>query len=455
VTRAYFETLFNAEFPSSWPEWLQGLELDGFNESLGIAFEHQGKQHYGPVASRGGEKTYRAIKRRDRLKVRLCRKKGVRLVIVPEIGTLLALNDLRSFIVCECRRLGCDVPPERRQLEVALRDAYTTNSEIEKLAEVKRIAASMEVDILADAYFRSTYPMPARCKKCGHEWPTSAERITVNRAGCQKCARELVGIKNRKPVSVGGRDFPSVTAALKHFGTSKTLYASRRSRGCALEACFGAVPPYNARKACGYIAAGKRFHTVAAACRYFGVAEITYERRRARGCSFEVCCGAARDQARVSSESVEVDGKIFDSITDACRHFGADRSVYSARKASGHPLRVCLQLEPLPRYRPKGPAKPLVVDGVTFPSITAACEHHKVSRHVYKQRRRLGHTIEVSIGIEPLPRRRLNSLARTTRVAGRTFESVAAACQHYGVPTVTYYRRIGRGLTIAEALGVG
>jgi hypothetical protein len=94
------------------------------------------------------------------------------------------------------------------------------------------------------------------------------------------------------------------------------------------------------------------------------------------------------------------------------------------------------------------------VAGKTFASIKAACDHYKISRDVYKQRRRLGHTVEVSIGLEPLPPRPLNSLARTVCVAGRTFETVTAACKHYGVPTVTYYRRLGRGLTVSQALGL-
>ena len=51
ITRAYFEQIFNESFDRIWPEWLKNkegyiLELDGYNENLGIAFEHQGKQHY-------------------------------------------------------------------------------------------------------------------------------------------------------------------------------------------------------------------------------------------------------------------------------------------------------------------------------------------------------------------------------------------------------------------------
>ena len=454
VTRAFFETLFDAEFPSTWPAWLDGLELDGFNQSLNVAFEHQGKQHYKPVASRGGEKVFRGIQARDLKKARICKKHGVRLVIVPEIGTLLPLNELRRFILRECERLGCHVPPERQHLGVDLKDAYTTNEEIEKLAEVKTVAAELGVEILADAYFRSNYPMPARCKKCRHEWDTSAERITKRRAGCRHCSRAVVGRKNQKPVTVGGKDFPSVTAALRHYGTKKATYENRRSRGCALDACFGAVPSYLARKGEGYIVANKRFDSVADVCSHFGVSKTTYQSRRRRAFSFEVCCGAETTPQVGNAERLTVDGQSFASISEACRHFGADEKIFHSRKMRGHTIAACLQLEPLPPPPRKGPTKPLTVAGTFFPSITEACEHYGISRCVYKQRRKRGHSVEVSMGVEPLPPRPLNSLAQAITVKKKKFPTVTAACDHYGVPKVTYYRRIARGYTVEEALRV-
>ena len=51
ICRLAFETLFNAKFNKSRPDWLKTekknkLELDGYSEKNQIAFEHQGSQHY-------------------------------------------------------------------------------------------------------------------------------------------------------------------------------------------------------------------------------------------------------------------------------------------------------------------------------------------------------------------------------------------------------------------------
>lgn len=46
IARRIFELLFDCEFNKIRPSWLQGLELDGYNDELKIAFEYDGKQHY-------------------------------------------------------------------------------------------------------------------------------------------------------------------------------------------------------------------------------------------------------------------------------------------------------------------------------------------------------------------------------------------------------------------------
>ena len=75
IVRAIFEATFNSKFPNCRPRWLEKetgrkLELDGYSESLQLAFEYQGPHHF----------TDDDVRERDSLKRQACMKRGVRLV---------------------------------------------------------------------------------------------------------------------------------------------------------------------------------------------------------------------------------------------------------------------------------------------------------------------------------------------------------------------------------------
>ncbi|HEV2805982.1 MAG TPA: hypothetical protein VGW57_13750 [Chthoniobacterales bacterium] len=59
---------------------LNGLEIDIFLPTRALAIEYQGQQHFEPFVHLGGEKALRTTKRRDRLKAKLCREKGLTLI---------------------------------------------------------------------------------------------------------------------------------------------------------------------------------------------------------------------------------------------------------------------------------------------------------------------------------------------------------------------------------------
>jgi hypothetical protein len=87
--REWLEGHFQRPFSKAWPLWLRPskrrkLQLDGYNEELGLAFEYQGAQHYRhtpwfhrtPMA-------FTAQLTRDAEKRRLCEAHGVYLIVIP------------------------------------------------------------------------------------------------------------------------------------------------------------------------------------------------------------------------------------------------------------------------------------------------------------------------------------------------------------------------------------
>ena len=86
------------------------LELDGFCEDLRLAFEYQGKQHdeYIPFFHRK-EGDFERQQDRDKLKLDLCKKHDIDVLIIPHTLSYQNENELRIFIKEELiKRLNCE-----------------------------------------------------------------------------------------------------------------------------------------------------------------------------------------------------------------------------------------------------------------------------------------------------------------------------------------------------------
>jgi len=62
------------------PRWLGRLELDVYVPEVRLGFEYQGAQHFRPIELFGGERAFVEQVKRDELKRRTCKKKGVSLI---------------------------------------------------------------------------------------------------------------------------------------------------------------------------------------------------------------------------------------------------------------------------------------------------------------------------------------------------------------------------------------
>ena len=100
--RNLFEDIFCPHtFPSSFPAFLAGLQLDGHCAALNLAFEYHGEQHFEPDAyfnSLAPEQFEKQLER-DARKLRLCESFGVRLLVVPYF-----VRDKRNFVLLSLLR---------------------------------------------------------------------------------------------------------------------------------------------------------------------------------------------------------------------------------------------------------------------------------------------------------------------------------------------------------------
>ena len=104
------ERIFNVPFKTTRPDFLKNpvtlhynLELDCYNESLRLAIEYNGEQHYKyiPYFHRNKESFMNQCYR-DELKRRMCKENNVNLIEVPYY---IKLQDIESYLLNKLHKL--------------------------------------------------------------------------------------------------------------------------------------------------------------------------------------------------------------------------------------------------------------------------------------------------------------------------------------------------------------
>lgn len=107
ICRETFEKIFDAKFDKIRPKFLQGLELDGYNSDLKLAFEYNGKQHYDftPHYHRNGISDFINQQERDQKKYNICKEHNIKLVIIPHTYHCKKPELLVDYIITELEKL--------------------------------------------------------------------------------------------------------------------------------------------------------------------------------------------------------------------------------------------------------------------------------------------------------------------------------------------------------------
>jgi hypothetical protein len=93
TVRAIFKYLTKCSFRKKYPKWLtndktgRNLELDGYNSKLKLAFEYNGEQHYKEDnyfhRINKNENSFKERLYKDELKAKICKNRGVKLIVIP------------------------------------------------------------------------------------------------------------------------------------------------------------------------------------------------------------------------------------------------------------------------------------------------------------------------------------------------------------------------------------
>lgn len=108
--RDIFEDIYGYDFVKKRLKCMEGLELDGYCEDLGIAFEYDGLQHvkFIPHFHRT-EQGFKEQQRRDRRKDQLAANNAITLIRIPSKYTYNEPEALREYIGVQLKRIEqCD-----------------------------------------------------------------------------------------------------------------------------------------------------------------------------------------------------------------------------------------------------------------------------------------------------------------------------------------------------------
>ena len=151
------------------------LELDGYNKSLKLAFEHNGEYHYSKA--KGNTLLY------DKLKREVCKQMRVTLVTIPQLFTRTKIPDLPKLISSQC-----DIPfvkdPDNIQIDWA--EVYTPD---DPLFEIKELIESKDGSLMSSHYLGAHYPLEVLCKTHQHRWEITPCNLKNGR-WCPKCGNE-------------------------------------------------------------------------------------------------------------------------------------------------------------------------------------------------------------------------------------------------------------------------
>lgn len=200
IVRQAFEHLLQSPFPATWPAWLVGarkraLQLDGYNDHLKIAFEHQGNQHsrrmpfFSPT-----EAHFTARKDYDRLKRRTCKKRGVRLIEIPQVPTAVPFSEVIARVAKELTKRS--IPFDRGRVETFQPDLKTTHAE----RQFKRLITYAESNggtLLSTTFLGMFTKHKWRCKQ-SHTWSAIPANMLRKKYWCPVCGVKKRGISSRK-----------------------------------------------------------------------------------------------------------------------------------------------------------------------------------------------------------------------------------------------------------------
>jgi len=375
ICRAHFESIFKVRFPNVRNlDWLINehgnfIELDGYNKELGIAFEHQGKQHY-------KDSNWYSKPLYDEIKKELCLQNGVKLICIPELYTYIKIKNLINYLKQEFINNNISFDNNISFEDIDLRYAYSPKW----LDEIKCLAKQKNAKLLSKKYIGHNERYEFICLKRNHKF----SRTKYDLDECPVCRYE---------VKVLGRYYINIEAAcLEH--EIKYNAVTRRLRNHD-ETADEAIRVLKKIKKIVYKINGKTFKgkTKKEICIYYDILPKSVDTfSRKKNLTFKQSC---EHFIGLKNQKIKVNGIDFHTFREAARYYKLNEDqlyLLRAKKRMTEEEAINLMLS-------NKEALQVTYNNVCYSSRREACKALDIGYHaVNNQMRRKLISVEAAIG---------------------------------------------------------
>lgn len=189
--RFAMETVTKENFPKMRPNWLTDpvtgnpLELDGYSETLKLAFEFDGRQHDEHVSYFQPKKAdFENQQRKDQVKEMLCEKAGVTLVRVKEDDNIVQNPD---FLISKLRSLR----PEVIKNTILDWKNFEPNNCYDLLEKAKSHAEKNGGSCITNVILSPSDKVQFHCPKHDYSWESKYSVAITRDQWCKKCGHKV------------------------------------------------------------------------------------------------------------------------------------------------------------------------------------------------------------------------------------------------------------------------
>ncbi|TGK19023.1 zinc-ribbon domain-containing protein [Leptospira stimsonii] len=205
ITRLIFEKSFDAKFDKTRPSWLKtkegnSLELDGFNEGLKIAFEHQGKHHTNKnhYFNKNSKSKSNQINR-DKIKRKLTNENGIILIEIPQLNPAdelkVQIEKVHSIIN------KSNIKISNLNIHISEKEIFSSRFQI-RLKEINSIVLKKKGTLISKYYLSGRHKLNVICIN-KHEFKISSEDLKSGR-WCPECApNKKLSLAEAKEIAIG------------------------------------------------------------------------------------------------------------------------------------------------------------------------------------------------------------------------------------------------------------